>query len=187
MTCAGSIRAGPAPDPLDPVGRAFLRRAIDLSRVAPPAGGDLPFGAVVVLGGQFVGEGRNEITTRTDPTAHAEILALRAAAARLGRPDLPGSVLYSSSEPCPMCLAACYWSPCYWSRIAGVVCGAGLANTAEYGFEDSAYYRQLALPCPALPCEERDLPVDGDDGLLRAEAVAALHHWHDGGSEAGRA
>ncbi len=170
MTGGGSTGADPAPDLLGAADRAHLSRAIELSRMAPPGGGDLPFGAVVVLGGQVVGEGRNEIATRTDPTAHAEILALRAAAARLGRPDLSSAVLYSSSEPCPMCLTACYWS-----RIARVVCGADVANTAEYGFEDRAYYRRLALPA-----EERDLPVNGDDGLLRGDAVTALRRWHDG-------
>jgi len=135
--------------------RARLRRAIELSRLPPPGGGDLPFGAVVALGASVLGE------------AHNEILALRAAAARMSRPELAGAVVYCSSEPCPMCLAACYWA-----QIARVVHAAAVKDAAACGFEDSAFYREVALPKP-----ERTLRIDAGDEPLRAEAVDALRRW----------
>jgi tRNA(Arg) A34 adenosine deaminase TadA len=147
--------------------RALLSRAVELSRVPEPGGGDLPFGAVVALGERVLGEAHNEVAGHCDPTAHAEILALRAAAARLGRPDLSGAVLYCSSEPCPMCLAACYWA-----RIERVVHAAAVRDAAECGFEDSAFYREVALPK-----QERTLRIDAGDEQARAEAVAALRRW----------
>jgi tRNA(Arg) A34 adenosine deaminase TadA len=147
--------------------RARLRRAIELSRLPPPGGGDLPFGAVVALGASVLGEAHNEVASRNDPTAHAEILALRAAAARMSRPELAGAVVYCSSEPCPMCLAACYWA-----QIARVVHAAAVKDAAACGFEDSAFYREVALPKP-----ERTLRIDAGDEPLRAEAVDALRRW----------
>ena len=156
------------PPELSQIDDLHLRRAIELSRVAAPGGGDLPFGAVVVLGDQVIGEARNEIATRSDPTAHAEILALRAAGTRLGRPDLTGAMLYSSSEPCPMCLAACLWA-----RIERVVHAATVDDTAECGFEDREFYRQVTLPK-----QERMLDVAAD-GRMRSDAIEALGRWSD--------
>lgn len=155
------------PPELSPSDDRHLRRAVELSRVAAPGGGDLPFGAVVVLGDQVIGEARNETATQSDPTAHAEILALRAAGARLGRPDLTGAVLYSSSEPCPMCFAACLWA-----RIERVVHAATVEDAAEHGFEDREFYRQVALPK-----HERSLRIVGS-GSVRGEALEALSRWH---------
>jgi tRNA(Arg) A34 adenosine deaminase TadA len=149
--------------------RRHLRRAVELSRVPAPGAGDLPFGAVVALGGQVLGEARNEIASRCDPTAHAEVLALRVAGRRLNRPTLTGAVLYTSSEPCPMCLAACYWA-----AIARVVHAAAVEDAAECGFEDAAYYRELALPKQA-----RRLRVEAGDASLRDEAVEAQRRWRD--------
>jgi tRNA(Arg) A34 adenosine deaminase TadA len=149
--------------------RDRLRRAVELSLLAPPGGGDLPFGAVVTVGGQVVGEARNEVASRCDPTAHAEVLALRAATVQLGRSGLTDAVLYASSEPCPMCLSACYWA-----GVERVIHAAAIEDAADCGFEDAAYYRQLALPKP-----QRELRIDAADEQLRAEAVSVLRRWRD--------
>ncbi|HEX4786824.1 MAG TPA: nucleoside deaminase [Actinospica sp.] len=149
--------------------RAHLRRAVELSGAAEPGGGDLPFGAVVALDGRIVAEARNQVGSRSDPTAHAEMLALRAAGARLNRPTLDGAVLYSSGEPCPMCLAACYWA-----RIERVVHAATVDDAAESGFEDAEYYRQLALPK-----QRRTLRIDAGEERLRAEAIAVQRRFAD--------
>lgn len=88
--------------------KGFLLRAIDLSRSALEVRGTVPFAAVVVLDGEEIGRGTNRVVELLDPSAHAEIMALRDAAKKVRKCVLPGSVLYSSCEPCPMCLAACY-------------------------------------------------------------------------------
>lgn len=151
-------RNGAQPSEAD---RAHLRRAVELSGAAQPGGGDLPFGAVIALDGRIVAEARNQVASRRDPTAHAEMLALRAAGARLNRPTLDGAVLYSSGEPCPMCLAACYWA-----QIERVVHAATVGDAAESGFEDAEYYRQLALPK-----QQRALRIDSGGEQLRGQAV----------------
>src|SRR4029453_13646719 len=89
--------------------RSLMRRAIELSRMSVERGG-LPFGAVVALGGQVIGEAYNEVAVSSDPTAHAEIVAIRRAAASRHHYKLEGCVMYASSEPCPMCLAAAHWA-----------------------------------------------------------------------------
>ena len=127
----------------------FLDRAIALSRenVARNLGG--PFGAVVVLAGEIVGEGRNCVVERVDPTAHAEIAAIRDAADRLARFDLSGAVLYASCEPCPMC-----WAAAYWARIARIVFANDRHDAAAAGFDNEAMYREMAaspnLRSPAM-------------------------------------
>lgn len=119
----------------------FLGQAIALSRdnVARNLGG--PFGAVVVLAGEVVGEGRNCVVERVDPTAHAEVAAIRDAARRLGRFDLSGAVLYASCEPCPMC-----WAAAHWARIARIVFANDRHAAAAIGFDNAAMYREIALP-----------------------------------------
>ena len=88
----------------------FMRRAIALAREGMRAGNGGPFGSVVVLNGEIVGEGNNCVTSSNDPTAHAEVVAIRNACKKIGSFDLSGAVVYTSCEPCPMCLAAIYWS-----------------------------------------------------------------------------
>ena len=95
--------------PADPHQQHMLR-AIELSRQNVSAGRGGPFGAVVVKDGVVIGEGANAVTRTNDPTAHAEVEAIRAACARIGNFDLSGSVIYTSCEPCPMCLSAIYWA-----------------------------------------------------------------------------
>jgi tRNA(Arg) A34 adenosine deaminase TadA len=116
----------------------FLRRAIALAtrNVLTATGG--PFAAVVVRDGKIVGEGANSVTATNDPTAHAEVNAIRAAAKSLGTFSLAGCVLYTSCEPCPMCLSAAYWA-----RLDAVYYGASAADAARAGFDDALLYAEL--------------------------------------------
>ena len=119
----------------------FLLRAIQLARanVSNRTGG--PFGAVVVKDGVIIGEGANHVTTLNDPTAHAEIVAIRTACRYLDSFELSGCEIYSSCEPCPMCLAAIYWS-----RASKIYFAASREDAASAGFDDEFLYRELARP-----------------------------------------
>ena len=119
----------------------FMRRALALARRGMTRGDGGPFGALVVRRGVIVGEGWNRVVATGDPTAHGEIVAIRAACRRLGTFSLKGCVLYTSAEPCPMCLGAIYWA-----RIARVVYGMTVADAARIGFDDRFMYRELARP-----------------------------------------
>ncbi|MBP7669775.1 MAG: nucleoside deaminase [Ferrovibrio sp.] len=145
---------------------AFMRRAIDLSREHMQAGHGGPFGAVVVMDGRIVGEGWNRVTGTNDPTAHAEVVAIREACKTLGRFDLRGATLYTSCEPCPMCLSAAYWA-----RIDGLYYANTQDDAAAIDFDDAFLYRELALPM-----EKRTLPCAP---LLRDEALTVFNEWRD--------
>jgi len=147
--------------------KGFLLRAIDLSRSALEVRGTVPFAAVVVLDGEEIGRGTNRVVELLDPSAHAEIMALRDAAKKVRKYLLPGSVLYSSCEPCPMCLAACYWA-----RVSRIVFGASSSQAAERGFQDLDFYRELAV-APG----QRSIPETSASDHLRAEAAAVLKRW----------
>lgn len=126
-----------------------LERAIDLA-VANVADGGGPFGAVLVTASGQVFEGVNRVTAVPDPTAHAEVQAIRAAAAGLGSHDLTGSVLYCSCEPCPMCLGAALWA-----RVSRVVFAADRHDAAAAGFDDAAFYDEIAgAPCAVARVHE---------------------------------
>ena len=142
----------------------FLRQAIRLSmeKMRDDEGG--PFGAAVVRDGQIVGVGWNRVTSANDPTAHAEIVAIRDACSSLGTFCLSGCELYSSCEPCPMCLAAVYWA-----RIDRIYYAATREDAAGAGFDDACFYDQIALP----PLE-RSIPATQH---LREEALAAFAAW----------
>ncbi len=127
----------------------FMERAVELALEGVRSGSGGPFGAVVVFEGEVVGEGFNRVLADRDPTAHAEVLAIRAAAARFESFDLTGCELYASSEPCPMCLAACHWA-----RLERVWFSGDRERAAAAGFDDALFYRELELP-PA----ERKLPL----------------------------
>jgi tRNA(Arg) A34 adenosine deaminase TadA len=142
----------------------FMRRAIELARQGMEGGRGGPFGAVVVSGGRIVGEGSNQVTSTNDPTAHAEVVAIRAACAALGRFDLTGSEIYTSCEPCPMCLSAIYWA-----RLGRVYYGNGRADAARIGFDDAALYAEVAMAI-----EARSLPMVQ---LLPGEARGAFDDW----------
>jgi tRNA(Arg) A34 adenosine deaminase TadA len=145
----------------------YLRAAIDLSRRALEDQGKTPFGAILVLDDEMVSEGTSSVIELIDPSAHAEIMALRNAAQKLGNHLLPGSVLYSSSEPCPMCLTACYWA-----RVSRLVFGATSYDVATHGFEDFQLYRELATDA-----EQRSLLEIGADEPLRSLAAEVLANW----------
>lgn len=117
-----------------PADEHWLSTAVDLA-VANVADGGGPFGAVVVRDGELLARGQNRVTRDNDPTAHAEVLAIRAACARLGDFALAGCVLYTSCEPCPLCLAAALWA-----RVDRVVYAADRHDAARGGFDDRAFY-----------------------------------------------
>lgn len=150
------------PSPANP---DLLRRAIALAteNVLRNAGG--PFGAVIVRDGRIVGEGVNTVTAANDPTAHAEVNAIRAASKALGSFSLAGCQLYSSCEPCPMCLAAAYWA-----RIDVIYYGTSAADAARAGFDDAFIYQELRKN----PTERKSLPATQ---LLREEAWSSFAAW----------
>ena len=117
----------------------YLLEAIRLSRQNVEAGAGGPFGAVVVKDGEIIGRGRNSVTTSNDPTAHAEVLAIRAACARLGTFSLGDCEIYSSCEPCPMCLSAIYWA-----RLDALYFAGSMADAADAGFDDSRLHEEVA-------------------------------------------
>ena len=142
----------------------FLREAIRLSIEKMDAGEGGPFGAVIVRNGEIVGRGWNRVTSTNDPTAHAEIVAIRDACRHLDSFSLAGCEIYTSCEPCPMCLAAIYWA-----RLVHIQYAATCQDAAEAGFDDNQFYRELSLPPDA-----RSIPMAQD---LRDEACAAFDAW----------
>ena len=118
----------------------FLRLAIELAVESAATDGG-PFGAVVVLEGAVVGRGTNRVTADGDPTLHAEVVAIRDACRRVGHHHLPGAVLYASTEPCPMCFGAAYWS-----RIDRIVFGADRNDAAAVGFDDAEIHADVCTP-----------------------------------------
>lgn len=142
----------------------FMARAIQLSieNVRARQGG--PFGAVIVREGNVISEGANRVTLTNDPTAHAEVFAIREACRKLAAFDLAGCEIYSSCEPCPMCLGAIYWA-----RLSRIYFAAVDADAAQAGFDDSLIYRELAQPH-----SRRKIPMIQ---LMREEAVEAFRTW----------
>ena len=136
-----------------------LRQAIALAVESAGTDGG-PFGAVVARGEEVISTGTNRVTASGDPTAHAEIVAIRRAAEALGTYDLSGCTIYASTEPCPMCLAAVWWA-----RLDGIVFAADRHAAAAAGFDDAAIYKEVAsdrdvrsLPCRQELAEEGDAP-----------------------------
>ncbi len=142
----------------------FLRRAIALATENVLRGAGGPFGAVIVRDGCIVGEGVNTVTAAHDPTAHGEVNAIRAASKALGTFSLAGCQLYTSCEPCPMCLGAAYWA-----RIDAIYYGASAADAARAGFDDAFLYNELRKDQSA-----RTLPATQ---LLGDEAWASFAAW----------
>ena len=145
-------------------GRDFMAEAIRLSRQAVRAGQGGPFGAVVVKDEAIVAVGANEVTSTNDPTAHAEVVAIRRACAALRTFQLTGCVIYTSCEPCPMCLGAIYWA-----RLDTVYYANTQEDAAAIGFDDAFLYRELTLP-PA----RRQLSMRQ---MMRDEALTAFQEW----------
>ena len=142
----------------------FMRKAIALAsrNVRDGLGG--PFGSVVVKDGEIIGEGTNRVTSSCDPTAHAEMLAIRAACAKLKNFDLSGCEIYTSCEPCPMCLSAIYWA-----RIEKMYYGNTIVEADAIGFSDEFLYKEIALPM-----RERKLE---STRLLKNEALESFNLW----------
>lgn len=143
---------------------AFMRQAIRLSLEMMRQGKGGPFGAIVVREGAIIARGWNQVTSTNDPTAHAEIVAIRAACESRESFLLEGCELYTSCEPCPMCLSAAYWA-----RVQKVYYAACRSDAAEAGFRDEMIYDELARPPEArkLACSN----------LLRDEALIAFREW----------
>lgn len=120
--------------------RKFLLEAIAESAANARSGAGGPFGAVVVKNGKIVGRGRNRVTQRRDPTAHAEVMAIRDACRRLKSHDLSGATVYASCEPCPMCFSAVLWS-----RAKRLVYANTQADAAAIGFDDAAFWRAVKI------------------------------------------
>lgn len=144
--------------------RRFMTRAIELARESVRSNEGGPFGCVVVSGGEIVGEGRNLVTSTNDPTAHAEIVAIRDACARLGTFILSGCVIYTSCEPCPMCLAAVYWS-----RAEAIYFAGTPEDAAEAGFDDAFLYDELRKEK-----SDRDIAMVP---LMRSAAAEVFAEW----------
>ncbi|HTX67152.1 MAG TPA: nucleoside deaminase [Opitutaceae bacterium] len=142
----------------------FMRAALQLAEEGVRAGRGGPFGCVVVRRGAIVGRGQNAVTSTNDPTAHAEIVAIRDAARTLGRFHLDDCELYTSCEPCPMCLAAIYWA-----HLPAVYYGNSRADARAIGFDDDEIHQQLLLPP-----ERRRVALTR---LLPAEAQRAFQAW----------
>jgi guanine deaminase len=142
----------------------FLKRAIGLSRTGSAAGHGGPFGAVVVRNGEIIGEGFNRVTSTNDPSAHAEIVAIRQACANIGNYQLDGCIIYCSCEPCPMCLGAIYWA-----RPSAVYFASTKMDASAAGFDDAFIYRELEV----LP-QNRHIPMQY---LPQQEAIETFGDW----------
>ncbi len=143
----------------------LMREAIRLSEENVKNGGG-PFGAVIAKDGKIVATGANRVTADNDPTAHAEVNAIRAAAKALGTFDLSGCIIFSSCEPCPMCLGAIYWA-----KMDKLYYGNNKDDAANIGFSDAFIYDELSLPVA-----ERELK---SGTLLPDEAKKAFRMWTD--------
>src|SRR5579864_4429256 len=142
----------------------FMRQAIELSRKNVRSGKGGPFAALVVRDGKIIGQGTNQVTPQHDPTAHAEIVAIRQACASSKDFQLRGCEMYATCEPCPMCLGAIYWA-----RLSRLYFANTKEDAAAIGFDDSRIYQQFALPAA-----QREIQTIQ---LLRAEALAAFREW----------
>lgn len=141
-----------------------MMRAIELARSGMDSGDGGPFGCVVAKDGKIIAEGNNRVTSTNDPTAHAEVVAIRNACKSLDAFQLDGCSIYTSCEPCPMCLGAIYWA-----RPAQVFYACTREDAAAVGFDDDLIYRELAMPN-----EERERVMIN---LLRDEGVALFAAW----------
>ena len=143
----------------------LMREAIRLS-IENVANGGGPFGAVIARDGEIIATGVNRVTANNDPTAHAEVSAIRSASQRLGTFNLSDCEIFTSCEPCPMCLGAIYWA-----RLKKVYYANTKADAKAIGFDDSFIYDELALPQ-----DKRKLPAEA---MLRNEAIKAFEAWQD--------
>jgi guanine deaminase len=151
-------------NPQLPGNEVFMARAIELSRQSMNSKNGGPFGALVVRGDEIISEGANAVTSTNDPTAHAEIVAIRRACSKLQTFQLEGCDIYCSCEPCPMCLGAIYWA-----RPRAVYFAGERTDAAQAGFDDAFIYDELLVP-PAT----RRIPMVQ---MMRADAMNVLAEW----------
>ncbi len=142
----------------------FMRKAIALSRKGMQSNAGGPFGAIVVKDGKIIGEGYNQVTSTNDPTAHAEIVAIRNATNNIGSFQLDDCTIYSSCEPCPMCLGAIYWA-----RPKRLVFAGSRQDAAAADFDDEFIYEELTLPI-----DKRKIKTNQ---VLQKEAKAVFDEW----------
>lgn len=148
---------------MDEFQKKMMRKAIRLSLQSISHGGG-PFGAVIVKDGKEIASAYNQVTRKNDPTAHAEVSAIRKAARKLNDFNLSGCEIYTSCEPCPMCLAAIYWA-----RIGKIYFANTQSDAKEAGFDDSFIYREFELPVT-----ERSIPTSQ---MMQDEAIRAFKAW----------
>ena len=141
----------------------LMRRAIELSENSVRNGGG-PFGAVIAKDGEIIAEGSNKVTINNDPTAHAEVCAIRNACKILKTFELANCVIYTSCEPCPMCLGAIYWA-----RLSKIFYANDRKDAAEIGFDDDFIYEEIAI--------EPQYRKKPSEILLRSEAINAFRMW----------
>ncbi len=150
----------------------YMALAIELSRTGMQRGDGGPFGAVIVRDNAVIGKGWNRVLATCDPTAHAEITAIRDACASTGNHWLEGAEIYVNCEPCPMCLAAIYWA-----RIGSLFFGASREDAAAIGFDDARIYSEVCLPP-----DRRQLSVERRQ---RDRALAVMEQWLELGKDHG--
>jgi len=144
--------------------KEFMRRAFELAQNGVDANNGGPFGAIVVKDGVIIGEGCNRVTSTNDPTAHAEVVAIREACKNLNSFQLDNCTIYTSCEPCPMCLGAIYWA-----RPALMYFACSREDAANAGFDDDFIYEEIALPF-----EERRIKTVN---FLREEGLKVFENW----------
>jgi tRNA(Arg) A34 adenosine deaminase TadA len=142
----------------------FMRYAIELGRKGMEAGSGGPFGAIVVKDGKIIGEGWNRVLSSNDPTAHGEITAIRDACKNIQSYDLSGCEIYTSGEPCPMCLSAIYWA-----HVSRIFYGFNIQATATANFDDAFIFKELNKPA-----SERKIP---QIQILETEALKLLKDY----------
>ncbi|NDW10918.1 nucleoside deaminase [Dysgonomonas sp. 520] len=143
----------------------YMQMAISLAEKSVSDGGG-PFGAVIVKDGKVVAKGNNNVTVKNDPTAHAEVTVIRKACKKLGTFDLSGCVIYTSCEPCPMCLSAIYWA-----HLDKIYYGCTKTDAKDIGFDDSFIYDEIALKP-----EKRSI---GAENIMRKESLSAFRMWEE--------
>ena len=144
--------------------KEFMRRAIALAQAGIDRNAGGPFGAIVVRDGEIIGEGSNQVTSTNDPTAHAEVVAIRNACQNLNSFQLDDCVIYTSCEPCPMCLGAIYWA-----RPKQMFFACTREDAAEIGFDDHFIYDEIELPI-----EDRHIK---SINFLRDEGLKVFENW----------
>ena len=141
-----------------------MQRAIELARQSMLAGKGGPFGAVIVREGKIIGEGSNHVLALKDPTAHGEIMAIRDACQRVQHHALEGATIYTTGQPCPMCLSAIYWA-----RLERIYYGFRIEDAAAIGFDDTHFFHEIALPQ-----SERQIP---SSEISREEALSLAQEY----------